>query len=117
MTAQDTLELFFKKLKQKDIKYSDVIPLLTKTQQSQSEYVGMAAIHGNLSGIKSIVDVCSKVIVKEKPGNNNMVQDFSIVFHAKVKYTCRLVKEIDARKPSEDGEWGVNVSSFKLLKP
>ena len=117
MKAQETLEAFFERMRKKDVKFSDVMPLLTKTQQENSLYIGRITAESHLTGIHELVNKCKKVEVKEKKVTD-VVADMTVTFYAekKAKFACRLIKELDPYKPGKDGEWGLNINSFKLLK-
>lgn len=118
MTAQETLETFFEKLKVKEVKFTDVLPLLTKTQQEYSEYIGKPAIHNHLIGLYTLTNQCKTITVREKPSSNKVMTDFKVTFAAesKAKFTCRMIKEVSFQKTGEEGSWGVVVNSFKLIK-
>lgn len=118
LSAKETLEYYFKVLQKKDVKYTDVYLFLTKTHQNELQYIGRIAMEGHISGIHSIVKECSKIGVREKKISKTCA-DMVVTFHGKtkVKFSCRLIKEIGVGKPSEEGVWGINVNSFKLLKP
>lgn len=118
MKAKETLESFFTKLKEKDVKYQEVKHLLTKTQQVDSLYIGRISVESHLNVLHSLVNSVKKITIKEKKVTDT-VADMVATFYGKnkVKMQCRLVKETESRKPSSEGEWGINLNSFKLIKP
>lgn len=114
---EQTLHAFFEALKVPACKYEDVKKYITKTQQEESQYVGRTNVEVHLNGLHSLVTNCKTIEFTEKVNTNKLVADFKVTFKSSQKavMTCRLIKESGLRKPHEDGVWGVNVSSFKLV--
>jgi len=119
MNELETLELFFKELRKKDCKYTTIKKLLTKTQQMKSKFVGRGNVVAHIDGIWQLVNACTHEKIKEKFSTNEVMKTFKIVFFGenKVRFECTCLKEKAKRKPSIDGIWGVNIESFKLIKP
>lgn len=94
---------------------------MTKTLQIECERVGGLPVDANIIGLHQLLKRCTVAHIKELPVKKPLVKDCEIKFTNKdtgdsIRYVCRLTKEIDLRKPSEDGTWGINVNSFKPIK-
>lgn len=117
MTAIETLEKFFEELRKEDCTYSDLIKYLTKTQQSECDFIGRTNVHAHLNGIHQLANGVNEISCKAKISTNKLLKDFVVKFTSEksVKMQCRMVKESALRKPDKNGDWGLNVASFKLL--
>ena len=123
-TAQEHLEKFIEAFTVPDQTFENLKKFLTLTQQQECLYVGRISVEGQLMGIYSLLKISTSINIKAIASSNKTSKDF--VLHLKnkqegkkvekTKIQCRLVKEIEVRKTSEDGVWGVNASSFKHLK-
>jgi hypothetical protein len=118
MNQRETLEKFFQELQKKDCKYATIKKLLTITQQEESKFVGRKNVEGHINGVHSLLNACEKVEFKEKYSTNKLLKTFKCTFFGKkkVRMECTVLKEIGVRKPHNDGIWGVNIESFKLIK-
>lgn len=110
---------FLDDLQSKDVLFETLILQLTKTQRYEAQFVARTTIHPNLSGVCMLLKEAKVVSVKEKYSTAPFIKDVTIkvlIEKTKFTYSIRLVKESDVRKPSEDGVWGINITSFKSLK-
>ena len=119
LNERETLESFINALKVKDCKYVDVIKFICKTQQIESEIIGKKMVHAHINGIWELVNSCKDVEFSIKISTNKLLKTFKLTFISvtTVKMECTVIKEIGLRKPDIKGIWGVNVESFKLIKP
>lgn len=119
LNEKETLEAFLKALRQKNCKYSDAIKFICKSQQIECELIGKRMVHAHLNGIWELVNSCKDVKLSIKISTNKLLKVFKLKFISvnNVKMECTVVKESGLRKPDIKGVWGVNVESFKLVKP
>ena len=122
-TAQEHLENFIKAMSNENALFSDMKKFLTVTQQSECLYVGKVSVEGSLMGMHQVLKQAYKYEIKAKPSSNEVVKDFVIHLfkqegaeHKKTEIQCRLIKQSGVREARVDGVWGVNSSSFKLLR-
>ena len=119
MSAEEHLEKFLNALLVKDAKMADIKKFLTKTQQETSPLVKTYPVEPALHGLYSLLAQAVDLKIKTKLSTNPTVKDCIIKItgvDSVLKLQVRLVKEIECRKPSKNGEWGVNASSFKYLE-
>lgn len=115
----ETLNAFFEVLRAKDCKYIDIKKLITKTQQIESEFIGREMTEAHINGLWELVNCSTEIKIKTKLSTNKILKTFklTIVSTTEIKMECTIVKENDLGKPDINGVWGVNVESFKLVKP
>ena len=118
-TPKQHLDEFLKALMAEEALVEDVVKLLTKTQQDAAKFIGGITPSANLNGLHSVLKQAKSWSTKEKINTNPVMKDCIIkmigINGKTVKMQCRLIKEVTPMKTGEDGEWGVNASSFKFL--
>lgn len=117
--AEIAVATFLNYLADKNATFENAKIHLTKTNQEECRYVHKLSVEGAISGIANIVKQVDKIKISQKISTSPLLKTCEIKFSNVKKYselTCVVVKEKDVRKPSEDGEWGVNIQSFRIIK-
>jgi len=118
MYPKETVEKFIETILEDKCKFEDIKKFLTVTQQDECLYVG-SGVEGNLNGIYMLLRSSESIEVKELINTAKFIKDAVITMKrgdTTIKRQCRLVKEIAVSKAHEDGTWGINASSFKVIK-
>ena len=119
LNERETLEIFLDEMRKKDCKHVDIKKHITQRQQIQSQFVGKKMTEAHINGLWELVNCSTEIKIKTKLSTNKLLKTFklTIVSTTVVKMECTIVKENDLGKPDINGIWGVNVESFKLVKP
>ena len=116
-SAQQTLALFLEKMP--EIKtWKEVEKYLTKTNVDQMSQISGIQVFGAIAGIAPFLVQCGKnFTIREKVNTSPLLKDFSVKFKINETMTqeisCRMVKESAPYTPNSEGNWGINILSFK----
>lgn len=117
---------FLTLLQQEKPLLDDAIKMLTATQQYGHKYIGGVDVKTCIDSIYILMANAESFAVSDIGNVNDVVQDVKIVLHLKYEsekladcktksLTCRCIKEAGVRQPRIDGNWGINVGSFKFV--
>jgi GTP-sensing pleiotropic transcriptional regulator CodY len=115
----ETLNIFINELRKKDCLYKDVKKYITQSQQIDSQFVGKKMTEDYINGLWELVNCTTEIKIKSKLSTNKLIKTFklSLMSTTVIKMYCTVVKENNLGKPDINGIWGVNVETFKLVKP
>jgi len=117
---------FLTLLQQEKPLLDDAIKMLTATQQYGHKYIGGVDVKTAINSLYSVMFHTESFTVSEIESDHKCIKDVKIEFNLKYEdskladcktktLTCRCVKESGVRQPRVDGNWGINVGSFKFV--
>lgn len=122
-TPHEVLTSFLQLLMKESPLFSEAKRHLTLTQQESCKIVGLTNTEGVINGLFSLLKQTETYKIKENHQTNKTVCDFSVTLNLKTRFLgksykakIRLIKEIEPRKPSIYGVWGININSFKIIE-
>ena len=118
MEPKELIESFIQTLITPNALIEDVMKHLTVTQQNEAKYINRINPVGIFNGLYSMFIQTEEYNINVPYNSNKVMRDAYI----KVKYNnslhifrCRLIKEIGVRKTGEEGQWGININSFRNI--
>jgi len=118
MTAKEHLQSFLETIQKPGCTVSEAMKFLMLTQQEEAKYVGRITPIANINGVLTLLKQSKSFSIKEKYNKLPVIRDCIITIKTssmKIELKCRLIKEIGVRKASEEGQWGINATSFKNI--